>query len=105
MRTPEEVAREVDHATKDWDPGNGASEEDLARWADLIRSRDAEVAAQARAEALAGFEWEERRELGSCTNPYHVHGVTGIPAWSSTECRHAFTAAERRLVGPWEPVP
>ena len=62
--------------------------------------RDAEV----RAETLTGFEWEERGEVGACTHPHHVHGVTGVPAWSSSECHHKFDADARRLVGPWEPT-
>lgn len=97
MRDAEDVAREVDYATQDWDPGNGASEEDLARWADLIRARDDEV----RAETLAGFTEEHRalRACGCVTSPGFAGAccILDAPALPDRE--------ERRLVGPWEPEP
>ena len=64
---------------------------------DLIRARDAEVREAARAEALAGFEWQhaecqDEYEDGHCHDSLHV-------VWRHLDLR------PRRLVGPWEPTP
>lgn len=119
MQTPEEVAREAlgniaaplrrifrgsEHA--EWlDALDVLIAQEVEQLTDLIRARDAEVRDAERAKVLAGFEWEERGELGACTHPHHVHDVTGVAAWSSSECHHKFEADARRLVGPWEPTP
>lgn len=103
MQTPEEFARSAldDGRVSIWEH----QADEIAALADLIRARDAEVRDAERAKVLAGFEWEERGELGACTHPHHVHDVTGVAAWSSSECHHKFEADARRLVGPWEPTP
>ena len=73
---------------------------------DLIRAYAAEVREAARAEALAGFEWEESGEVGPCVNPDHAtaHVAPGAK-WSGPTCQHYVEVARRRLVGPPERIP
>lgn len=62
-------------ALKDAPPGWGASEAELAAIAHLIRERDAEVAAAAKAEALAKIGIEHRVAKG-------VHEVRVRGEWT-----------------------
>ena len=66
----------------------------------------AEVREAARAEALAGFKWEESGEVGPCVNPDHAtaHVAPGAK-WSGPTCQHYVEVARRRLVGPPERIP
>ena len=90
METPEEFAwtlyGEMDFHDHSWrDP------EATAR---LIRARDAEVRADERAKALAGFEWDERARAASPYSRVEIQRVLDTGTW----------IRERRLVGPWEPI-
>lgn len=113
MQTPEDVAREVLGChVETVEPGRTCSGQrycgehyfgwlsdvDMCprqeRLADLIHARDAEVAEQARAEALAGFEVELRDICGNCGRS---------PCYA--RCRQRIPNPQRRLVSPWEPAP
>ena len=62
---------------------------------DLIRTYAAEVREAARAEALAGFEWE----ADDCLLEFRTHG-------QNCQCFGPQSGPEvGRWVGPWEPAP
>ena len=83
MRTPEEFAADMHASMLSCDRE------------ELIRARDAEVRADERAKALAGFEWEP----DDCSMEFRTHG-------QNCQCFGPRTGPRvGRWVGPWEPTP
>ena len=118
MQTPEQFAAMLDRCAHTAE-GMGERLTDTYRVADLIRARDAEVRADERAKALAGFEVEWGADLTprpGKANPLgpprpttekqarQEHAVNqawfddGDAAWCNT---YEKSTLVRRLVGPW----
>ena len=88
MQSAEEFIRfEIGSTVDDWlDQGEAVH---------LIAARDAEVRADERAKALAGFEWEP----DDCSMEFRTHG-------QNCQCFGPRTGPRvGRWVGPWEPTP
>lgn len=107
LRSAEDVAREVlgDCATDDTEEFCRTHQAEMqmyaphcpriSRAADVIRAYAAEVREAARAEALAGFEWEP----DDCSLEFRTHG-------QNCQCFGPRSGPEvGRWVGPREPTP
>lgn len=118
LRSAEDVALEVTAACPEVSDGacfHGAPVGqciDLKAAADLIRAYAAEVREAARAEALAGFEWQRAECEGEYVDD-HCHDDLHA-SWRDLEDsrvkvrRGVYERRDlrpRRLVGPWEPAP